>query len=103
MVRTFEAAAEIIKGTISREYPQVRRAWIFGSFSDASQSDQSDLDIMVEMDTTMGLEFISLIQDLEEAADIRVDVITTEQAHDLEMKYGYIITRKAVPVYERTA
>ena len=103
MVKTFEAAAEIVKGIISREYPQVRRAWIFGSFSDASQTDQSDLDIMVEMDMTMGLAFISLIQDLEDAADIRVYVITTEQAHDLESKHGYIITRKAVPVYERTA
>ena len=58
---------------------------------------------MVEMDTTMGLEFISMIQALEDAADIRIDIITTDQAHDLEVKYGYIITRKAVPIYERTA
>lgn len=103
MVKSFEAAAEIVKSTISGEYPQIRRAWIFGSFSDDSQSDQSDLDIMVEMDTAMGLEFISMIQDLEEATDIRVDVITIDQAHDLEEKYGYVITRKAVPIYERTA
>lgn len=103
MLKSFEAAAELVKNTISGEYPQIRRAWIFGSFSDNSQSSESDLDIMVELDDSMGLQFISMIQDLEDAAQTRVDVITVDQARNLEKKYGYVILGKAKPIYERIA
>jgi len=84
MTKSFEAAAELVKNTINGEYPQIRRAWIFGSFSDNSQSSESDLDIMVELDDSMGLQFISMIQDFEDAAQVCVDVLTVEQACNLE-------------------
>ena len=103
MLKSFEAAAELVKNTISGEYPQIRRAWIFGSFSDNSQTSESDLDIMVELDDLMGLQYISMIQDLEDAAQTRVDVLTVEQARNLEKKYGYVILGKARPIYERIA
>jgi hypothetical protein len=58
---------------------------------------------MAELDDSMGLQFISMIQDLEVAAQIRVDVLTVEQARNLEKKFGYVILGKAKPLYERTA
>lgn len=39
---------------------------------------------MVELDDSMGLQFISMIQDLEDAAQTRVDILTVEQARNLE-------------------
>lgn len=103
MIKSFEDAAELVKNTISGEYPQVRRAWIIGSFSDNTQSGESDMDIMVELDDSMGLQFISMIQDFENAAQVRVDVLTVEQARNLEIKFGYVILGKAKLIYERTA
>ncbi len=103
MIHSFEFAANLIQKTLKREYPQVRRAWIFGSFADNSQLAESDLDVLVEIDRKMGLQYISMIQDLEEAADMKVDILTIEQAQELEAKFGYSIIGKAITVYERSA
>jgi predicted nucleotidyltransferase len=46
MIKSFEDVAELVKNTIIGEYPQVRSAWIFGSFSNNAQSNESDLDIL---------------------------------------------------------
>ena len=56
---------------------------------------------MVELQAAMGLQFISMIQDIEKAMGIDVDIITIKQARELEKKYGYDILNKAKPVYER--
>jgi len=49
----------------------------------------------------MGLTFISMILDLEEATGTSVDVITTKQAQDLESRFSYEILRKARIVHDR--
>jgi hypothetical protein len=43
-----------------------------------------------------------MIQDLEDAAQTHIDVLTVEQACNLEKKFGYVILGKAKPIYERT-
>jgi predicted nucleotidyltransferase len=102
VVKNFTEAATIVCNTIIPKYPQIRRAFIFGSFAEDTQNAGSDLDVLVELDSAMGLEFISLIQDIKNAAGTNVDIITTGQASILEQKYGYDILKKAKPVYERT-
>ncbi|NLI91821.1 MAG: nucleotidyltransferase domain-containing protein [Peptococcaceae bacterium] len=101
MVRTFGEAAMVVRDAIENKYPQVNRAFIFGSFAEGVQTTESDLDVLVELNDSMGLQFISMIQDIEEAAGTAVDVITIKQAHDIEEKFGYDILGKARPVYER--
>jgi predicted nucleotidyltransferase len=103
MVQTFSEAAEIVRSTIKGGYPQVKRAFIFGSFADGVNITKSDLDVVVELDGSIGLQFIAMIQDIEKAVGTQVDVITLHQAEDLEKKFGYDILRKAKPVYERPA
>lgn len=102
MVFSFKEAAEIICDTLKSKYPQIDRAFVFGSFAEGSQTLESDLDILVELNTSMGLEFIEMIQDIEKAAGMPVDVLTIRQANELEKKFGYNILKKARPIYERT-
>jgi predicted nucleotidyltransferase len=101
MVRSFAEAAAVIHTTVRDKYPQVSRAFIFGSFADGVQTADSDLDVLIETSVAMGLSFLSLVQDIERAAGLVVDVITTRQALELESKFGYEITKKARIVYER--
>ena len=102
MVSTFAEAATVVRNTITNKYPQINRALIFGSFAEDTQTAKSDLDILVEINESMGLQFLCMIKDIEEAAGIKIDVITIRQAYDLEKKYGYNILKKARPVYERS-
>jgi len=92
-----------IVSEILKSYPQIRRAWVFGSFVSDTFSDASDLDLMVDFDRPMGLKFIMLAEDLEAAIGRRVDLLTLDQADQLENKFGYEIVGKAAPVYERIA
>lgn len=102
MVTTFAGAASAVREAILKKYPQVDKAFIFGSFSDDKQVEGSDLDVIVELNSGMGLQFIALIEDIEKASGITVDVITVNQARMLEKKFGYDILNRAVPVYEKT-
>ena len=101
MISSFAEAAALVKQTISSRYPQISRAFIFGSYAEGVQTSDSDLDVLVELRSPMGLQFISLTQELELAAGKAVDVITARQAERLEQKFGYDIKRKARIVYER--
>jgi predicted nucleotidyltransferase len=65
------------------------------------QTPKSDLDVLVELRAPMGLQFMSLAQELELAFGKAVDIITANQAERLERKFGYDIVRKARLVYDR--
>lgn len=101
MVRSFTDASVAVRLTIGNKYPQIKRAFIFGSFADESQVDNSDVDILVELDSPMGLQYVSMIQDLEDMLGTSVDVITLKQAENLDTKFGYKILDNARMVYER--
>jgi predicted nucleotidyltransferase len=101
MVTSFAEAAEVVRSTVISKYPQVSRAFIFGSFAEGEQGSGSDLDVLVELKAPMGLAFIALIQDIEKAAGTSVDVLTIKQAKDLEEKYNYEIIKNARVVYDR--
>ena len=103
MISDFAEAAEVVRNTMRQKYPQVRRAFIFGSFAGHSHGEASDLDVLVELSVPIGLEFISMVQDLEAATGMPVDIVTLKQARELESKYGYNILQKARIVYDRSA
>lgn len=103
MIQTFDEAAEIVRRTLLKSYPQVNKAYIFGSFSRGVQTSKSDVDILVELDRPMGFDFYGMMQDIEDAVGRSVDVITLTQARELEQKYEYRIIDKARAVYERPA
>ena len=57
----------------------VLKAYIFGSFARIEADENSDIDIMVELDysQSIGLEFVEMQLDLEQILDRKVDLLSS--------------------------
>lgn len=57
----------------------VLKAYLFGSYSRGVADDQSDIDILVDLDYTqrIGLQFIQMKLDLEDILKRKVDLVTS--------------------------
>jgi predicted nucleotidyltransferase len=55
----------------------VREISLFGSFARGDETAASDVDILVDFDPAIGLEFVSLADFLEKALGRRVDLVST--------------------------
>lgn len=64
-----------LKPVLYNEY-SVKRIGIFGSFSDNSFSDHSDIDILVELEKPIGWKFFSLEIFLEKVFGRKIDLVT---------------------------
>jgi len=49
---------------------------LFGSFARGDQRDDSDVDILVEVDPSIGLEFVTLADSIEKILGLPVDVVS---------------------------
>jgi hypothetical protein len=58
----------------------VIRAWLFGSQADGTATEESDVDILAELDYSqhIGLEFIQMIWDLEAIVGRKMDLVTAD-------------------------
>jgi uncharacterized protein len=66
---------ELIRGTLSKYKPLY--VGVFGSYARNEQNTQSDLDILVDFETPVNLlDVIGIEQELSEALDVKVDLIT---------------------------
>ncbi|MCF8230965.1 MAG: nucleotidyltransferase family protein [Bacteroidales bacterium] len=54
----------------------VKEIGVFGSFVDEKQSDDSDIDILVELERPIGWKFFSLEKYLEQAFGRKIDLVT---------------------------
>lgn len=56
----------------------VLKAYLFGSYVRGDADNQSDIDILVDLDYTqkIGLEFVQMRIDLEELLNIKVDLVS---------------------------
>lgn len=64
------------KPTLQAEFP-VKRIALFGSYALGTQiSGKSDIDILVEVDPSIGLRFVTLAHRLEELLGTRVDLVS---------------------------
>ena len=67
-----------------REQYHVGNIGIFGSYSRKDQTEQSDLDLVVEFDQPIGMmAFVHLKDLLSDRLDIRVDLVTPDGLHPL--------------------
>jgi len=77
---------------LERQYPylsnqfEVKRIGLFGSAADGTQSDKSDIDLIVEFDRSIGLKFIELVEYLEKIFKKRIDVITQGGLKNIRIK-----------------
>jgi predicted nucleotidyltransferase len=66
----------IIKPTLQQEYPLHRMA-LFGSWARNEQTASSDVDILVEVDPSIGLRFVALAERLESLLGQPVDLVSS--------------------------
>jgi predicted nucleotidyltransferase len=78
----------------------VTRAFIFGSYVKDHANEQSDVDILVELDYSnpIGLLFIKIALDLEEILHKKVDLVTSNGISKYILPY---VQKERVLIYER--
>ena len=62
------------KPELQRKYP-VSRLGVFGSYAREVATDQSDIDIAVEITAPMGLNFIEMADEIEDLFGVKTDVV----------------------------
>ena len=65
-----------IKPSLQQEFPLHRMA-SFGSWARNEQTETSDVDILVEVDPSIGLRFVTLAERLESLLEHHVDLISS--------------------------
>jgi predicted nucleotidyltransferase len=77
-VLTREKVISIMKKELSylKDKYGVKRIVLYGSFAKGNQKRKSNIDILVDLHKTLGLEFIELADMLEEILGRKVDVAT---------------------------
>jgi hypothetical protein len=63
------------KPELARRYG-VKRLALFGSYARDDQREESDVDILVEVDPSIGLNFVELAERIEGALGLRAEVVS---------------------------
>jgi len=85
---TQEKARDILR----RELPNlrdnfgVRSIGLFGSFAKGEQTEDSDIDILIEFEKPIGLKFVELAEYLEKVFGRQVDVLTPAGIKGIRIK-----------------
>jgi uncharacterized protein len=75
------ATLQELKPLLQKEYA-VKRIGLFGSYSDESFSDDSDIDLLVELEKPIGWKFFSLELYLEKKFGRKIDLVTKNALKD---------------------
>jgi uncharacterized protein len=71
-----------IQGTLKNNKERLMKKYglnflaIFGSYGRGQQTEESDIDILVEFQKPIGIEFIDLANELEKLLKIKVDLVS---------------------------
>ena len=63
------------KAGLQRQYP-IHRLALFGSYARGEAQPDSDVDLLVEVDPSIGLRFVTLAEDLEDLLGLPVDLVS---------------------------
>ncbi|HEX9274124.1 MAG TPA: nucleotidyltransferase family protein [Candidatus Binatia bacterium] len=86
---------------LEREKPELMRRYglkrlaLFGSYAREDQREDSDVDIMVEIEPSVGLGFVDLADRIEDALGIRTEVVSRRA---IKPRYWEIIKEELVDV-----
>jgi len=69
------------RNRLFQTYP-IESMAIFGSYSREENTDESDLDILVEFNDKIGIRFVDLADEIEEIVGIKVDLVSRNGIKD---------------------
>ena len=75
-MRKHPRAAADYQAALQQEFP-LRRMALFGSWARNEQTETSDVDILVEVDPSIGLRFVTLAERLESLLEQHVDLVSS--------------------------
>ncbi|MDD2773737.1 MAG: nucleotidyltransferase domain-containing protein [Elusimicrobiales bacterium] len=82
-----EQIADILKrehGYLHSVYG-VGKIALFGSFASGTESDKSDVDLLIEFDRPLGFEFFRLNDHLEKALGRKVEILTPDGLNSIRI------------------
>ncbi len=92
-LKTFEKLKEV-KPILATKYP-IKSLALFGSVSRKEDEESSDIDILVEFNRSVGMEFIHLSYDLEKLLKRKVDLVSRK---GIKEKYFKVIEPELIYV-----
>ena len=66
---------------------KVRRLALFGSYARGDQKPDSDVDILVDIDPSVGLEFVTLAEKIEQLLGLPVELVSRRAIKPDKLKY----------------
>ena len=66
---------------------KVRRLALFGSYARGDQKPDSDVDILVDIDPSVGLEFVTLAEQIEQLLGLPVELVSLRAIKPNKLKY----------------
>ena len=82
------------KPELARQY-RLRRLALFGSYAREDQREDSDVDILVEIEPGIGLRFVELAERVEDALGVRTEVVSYRS---IKPRYWQVIQEDLVDV-----
>ncbi len=73
------------RNQLFQAYP-IKSMAIFGSYSREENTDDSDLDILVEFNDIIGIRFVDLADEIEEIVGLKVDLVSRNGIKDGYLK-----------------
>ena len=70
---------DVCRELFKEEYPEIRCAYLYGSYARKEATRKSDIDILVVLDKPMGMRFYGIATKLEEKLNKKVDLQSYEQ------------------------
>lgn len=83
---------------IFAKYPEVRCAYLFGSYARGEATSKSDVDIVIVESEIMGLKFYGLAAELEESLGKSIDLLNSEQLTNNEVFLARVLI-EGVKIY----
>ena len=69
----------VCRQLFKEKYPEIKCAYLYGSYARGEATGKSDIDILVVLQSPMGLKFYGISQDLKEQFHKEVDLQSYEQ------------------------
>lgn len=66
---------------------KVNKIALFGSYARGDQQPDSDVDILVDVDPSIGLDFVTLAERIEELLGVKVDLVSSRAISSKAWKY----------------